>query len=42
MESSKKEERPNLEEIKKIAKQTNDPELLADAKKRSKNKTVEK
>ncbi len=43
MESSTKNDgKPNLEEIKKIAKQTGDKELLDDAKKRMKNKNVEK
>jgi len=43
MESSiNKDGKPNLEEIKKLAKTTGNKELEADVKKRMKNKTVEK
>lgn len=43
MESSMdKNGKPNLEEIKKMAKATGDKELLQDVKKRMKNKTVQK
>ena len=44
MESStRKEGKPDLKEIKKIAKQMNDPELLADTKKRmTHDKNIEK
>lgn len=43
MESSiKNDGKPNLEEIKKIAKETGNEELLQDVKKRMKNKTVQK